>query len=69
MIKSEVLEVTGMKCGGCEANVTGKLTALDGVISVVAVSQANEVTVEFDTDNITLDQLEAVITAAGFEVN
>jgi copper chaperone CopZ len=39
------------------------------VISVVAVSQANEVTVEFDTDKITLDQLEAVITAAGFEVN
>ena len=69
MIKSEVLTVTGMKCGGCEANITGKLSAVDGVISVVASFKENEVTVEYDTEKTTLDDIEDIITDADFKVN
>jgi copper chaperone len=69
MIESEVLTVTGMKCGGCEANVTSKLTAVDGVLSVVASFKANEVTVEFDNEKTTLDDIEDIITGAGFKVD
>ena len=69
MIKSEVLTVTGMICGGCEANITGKLSAVDGVISVVASFKENEVTVEYDTEKTTLDDIEDIITDAGFKVN
>ncbi len=69
MIESEVLTVTGMKCGGCEANVTGKLSAVDGVISVVASFKENEVKVEYDTEKTTLDDIEDVITGAGFKID
>ncbi|MGZ8189621.1 MAG: heavy-metal-associated domain-containing protein [Methylococcaceae bacterium] len=68
MIESVVLNVTGMKCGGCESNVTDKLTAVDGVLSVLATSKDNEVRVEFDTEKTTLDAIKDAITDAGFTV-
>ena len=68
MIESVVLNVTGMKCGGCESNVTDKLTAIDGVLSVMASSKDKEVRVEFDADKTNLDVIEDVITEAGFTV-
>ena len=68
MIESEVLTVTGMKCGGCETNVTAKLSAIDGVVSVEALFKANEVRVEFDTEKTRLDSIIETITGAGFTV-
>lgn len=62
------LTVTGMKCGGCETNITEKLTALDGVISVVASSKDNLVSVEFEPEKIEVEDLEDVIIDAGFNV-
>ena len=50
MTESVSLTVIGMKCGGCEANVTSKLKAIDGVLSVNASSKNNEVNVEFDAE-------------------
>ena len=57
-----------MKCGGCEANVTGKLQAIDGVLSVNASSKNNEVNVEFDAGKTNLDVITGAITDAGFSV-
>ncbi|MGZ4978255.1 MAG: heavy-metal-associated domain-containing protein [Methylobacter sp.] len=68
MTESVSLTVTGMKCGGCEANVTGKLQAIDGVLSVNASSKDNEVNVEFDTEKTSLDVITDAITEAGFIV-
>lgn len=68
MSEAVVLKVTGMKCGGCESNVTGKLTALPGVISVKAEHKENRVTVEFDQAQTNVGAIEQIITAAGFEV-
>ncbi|UOA07449.1 heavy-metal-associated domain-containing protein [Methylobacter sp. S3L5C] len=68
MIESIVLTVTGMKCGGCESNVTGKLNAIDGVISVKAVFKDEAVSVEYDTEKTTLDTIKDTITGAGFLV-
>ena len=68
MIESTVLTVTGMKCGGCEANITGKLTAIDGVISVKALFKDEAISVEYDTEKTTLDTIEDTITGAGFSV-
>ncbi len=68
MIESIVLTVTGMKCGGCEANVTTKLTALNGVVAVAASSKNQHVSIEFDADSVSLDSVKQVITAAGFTV-
>jgi copper chaperone CopZ len=68
MTQTANITVTGMKCGGCETNVVGKLTALDGVISAVADCKENRVTVEFEPEKIELDDLEDVIIEAGFNV-
>ena len=68
MIESVVLTVTGMKCGGCETNVTGKLEAIDGVLSVKASHKDKEVSVEFDAEKTSLNAIEDAITDAGFTV-
>jgi len=68
MIESVVLTVTGMKCGGCEANIAGALTAIEGIAQVNASSKENSVSVEFDTEKTDLDAIKEVITGAGFTV-
>jgi len=57
-----------MKCGGCEANITSKLEAIDGVLSVNASSKNSEVNVEFDAEKTSLDVITDAITDAGFTV-
>jgi len=68
MTESVSLTVIGMKCGGCEANVSNKLQAIDGVSSVNASSKNNEVNVEFDAEKTSLDAITDAITDAGFTV-
>lgn len=68
MTESVLLTVTGMKCGGCEANVTNKLKEIDGVLSVNASSKNKEVEVEFDAEKTSLDEITEAITGAGFTV-
>lgn len=68
MIESICLTVTGMKCSGCETNVTEKLQVLDGVLTVTALSKENQVSIEFDTDKITITAIQDTITVAGFTV-
>ncbi len=68
MIESIELTVTGMKCGGCETNVSGALTALDGVSEVSASSKTNTVNITFDPEKTMLDDIKKAIAAAGFTV-
>jgi copper chaperone len=68
MTESVSLTVTGMKCGGCETNVTSKLKAIDGVLSVHASSKNQEVNVEFDAEKTSLDAITNAIADAGFTV-
>ncbi len=68
MIQNRILNVSGMKCGGCEANVIGKLSPIKGVISVTAEFKADKVTLEFDDKLTDLDSLTKVITITGFTV-
>ena len=68
MTESVSLTVIGMKCGGCETNVTTKLKAIDGVLSVNASSKDKEVNVEFDAEKTSLDAITGAIIDAGFTV-
>lgn len=68
MTESVSLTVIGMKCGGCENNVTTKLKAIDGVLSVNASSKDKEVNVEFDAEKTSLDVIAGAIIDAGFAV-
>lgn len=68
MTESVILTVIGMKCGGCESNISEKLKAIDGVVSVKVSHKENEVSVEFDADKTSLDDIEDAISDAGFTV-
>lgn len=68
MTESVKITVTGMKCGGCEANVKGKLSSIDGVLTVNASSKENTVDVEFDSTKTGLDIIKAAIVEVGYNV-
>ncbi len=68
MIDSQILTVTGMKCGGCEANIIEKLSAISGVISVKASAKHNEVSIEYNNELTDIANIKAAIKDAGFEV-
>ncbi|MCK5898111.1 MAG: cation transporter [Methylococcales bacterium] len=68
MSKEITLEVTGMKCGGCESTVEEKLHALEGVIKAKAFHKDEEIEIEFDPDKTTLEAIEKVITDEGFKI-
>ena len=68
MANEVTLAVSGMKCGGCENNVTTKLQGLDGVLSVTASHKDNTVTVQYDTARVDLDSIKQAIAEAGYTV-
>lgn len=68
MSESASINVSGMKCGGCENTVTTALKAINGVLSVKASHQDKKIDVEFDPDKTDLDEIEDAITEAGFNV-
>jgi copper chaperone len=68
MIESASLTVTGMKCGGCENNVTTTLLALAGVKTASASSKDKSVNIEFDPGKTSLKAIAEEITKAGYTV-
>jgi copper chaperone CopZ len=68
MTETATLNVTGMKCGGCEANVKTGLSAIAGVTAVTASSKDKMVGVEFEPNQTDLAAIKEVIVALGFEV-
>jgi copper chaperone CopZ len=62
------LDVMGMKCGGCEQNVTQKLQEKEGVMTVNACHKDKKIEVTFDEDKINQRAIEAVVIDAGYKV-
>ncbi|CAL1239806.1 heavy-metal-associated domain-containing protein [Candidatus Methylocalor cossyra] len=63
-----VLQVAGMKCGGCENTVQEAVKACPGVTGVTASHQAGTVTVEYDEATANLDAVKQAIRERGFTV-
>ena len=57
------ITVSGMSCGGCEANVEDALEAVEGVIAVTAEHETDEVTVEGEAPT---DELVSAVEDAGY---
>lgn len=68
MAESISLAVSGMKCGGCESNVSTRLNNIEGVISVAASSKENKVDVTFEPSKTSIDAISQAITEAGYTV-
>ncbi len=63
-----VLNVKGMKCGGCEATVQSSVGALEGVVSVKASHKESRVEIEYEEGRANLDTIRKAITDQGFEL-
>ena len=62
------LNVSGMKCGGCETNVQDTVSALAGVQSVKVFAKESRAEVEFDESKVSLDAIKQAIKGKGFQV-
>lgn len=67
-MRTELLKVTGMTCGGCTSNVTQTLKAIGGVADVKVSLSAGEATVQYDERVTSPDQLKRAVKGAGYGV-
>ena len=67
-MKTEVLNVSGMTCGGCVANVKKALGALPGVAGVEVSLPKKQAEVQFDESKLAVDQMRTALQSAGYDV-
>ena len=67
-MKTEILNVTGMTCGGCTGSVTNTLKAVHGVSHVTVLLSTGEATVQYDERLASPNQLKSAVTEAGYGV-
>lgn len=67
-MKTQLLKVTGMTCGGCVQSVTRALKAVAGVNDVQVTLASGETRVQFDEALATPAQLLVAVSAADFGV-
>lgn len=67
-MKTEILNVTGMHCGGCTGKVTRALKAVAGVTEAKVSLTAGEAAVQYDERVASPGQLRTAVEAAGYGV-
>ncbi len=68
-MQTELLKVTGMTCGGCTSTVTHALKEVSGVADVDVSLSAGEVTVQYNEQLTSPDQLKSAVRGAGYGVD
>ena len=63
-----VLKVEGMSCSHCENAVKKSVGALDGVSTVDVDLSEKSVTVEYNDDKVSLDDIKLAIEDQGYDV-
>lgn len=66
-MENTTIKVGGMSCQGCVKNITGVLSAMDGVASAEVSLEAGEARVAFDPAQVSRDALKTAIEDAGFD--
>ena len=64
----KVLKVSGMSCAACSARIEKSLSSHDGITLVEAIFSSNMVTVEYDPDVISLDEIKRILAKTGYPV-
>ena len=64
----EVLNVNGMSCSHCVNAITSAVGGLDGVIDVVVDLGEKTVTVEYNSEKVSLGDLRRVIEEEGYDI-
>ncbi len=68
-IKKEILKIQGMSCGSCVAKIEKKLKEQKEVKTVNVNLLNSRVVIEFDSQKISIEQLEAIIKNMGYDVD
>jgi copper chaperone CopZ len=67
-MKTEVLNVTGMTCGGCVTSVKNALSALPGVANVAVSLPRKQAEVQFDESKLDVGAMRKALQSAGYDV-
>ncbi|MCX8128662.1 MAG: copper chaperone CopZ [Clostridia bacterium] len=62
------LIVEGMSCSHCENSVKKAVSALNGVDNVAVDLKSKKVTIEYDTERVSLDTIKNTIEDQGYDV-
>ena len=62
------LTVNGMSCSHCENSIKKFVGSLDGVDSVEVDLKGKKVSVEYDTEKVSLDMISETIEDQGYDV-
>ncbi|MCH9698867.1 MAG: cation transporter [Gammaproteobacteria bacterium] len=63
-----VLNVTGMKCGGCESAVKQSLESLDGIEKAVPNHKLSKVEIAYSTTRVDVEQMKSAVETLGYKV-
>ena len=63
-----ILEVPSVSCSHCKTAIEGAVGAVDGVRQVVVDVGEKTVTIDFDADQVSLEEIEALVDEEGYEV-
>lgn len=64
----KIVPVLEMSCAVCAANVENKIKSLPGVTSASVNFASNSVTIDFDPDNISLQDIKAEVQSIGYDL-
>lgn len=67
-MEKKTIAILGMMCAGCSACVEQKLNALDGISSASVNLPARTALVEYDPQQISLEQMRDTLAAIGYEM-
>lgn len=66
-MKKIVLGIEGMHCDGCVNRLTKVLKALDGVVDTKVSLENKSAEIEYDENELELDDIKQTVSDAGFE--
>ncbi|MBM0867179.1 copper chaperone CopZ [Staphylococcus auricularis] len=65
---NQVIQVDGMSCEHCKSAVENALTALSGVDQAEVNLEAGNVTVDYDSEKVTTNDMKDAIEDQGYDV-
>lgn len=68
-IKTEIFCDHCDKCGSCGGNIYNKIKSNKGIKSVNIDSEANSIIVKYNTEQVTIAEIEKAISEAGYKAN
>ena len=68
-MKTELLKVTGMTCGGCVNSLTRALKSINGVDDVQVTLSTGETQVQYDENVTSSEQLRLAVKDAGYDLD